>query len=380
MTEIFFIRHAESYGNLTRRAYGWYDGMLSPKGYKQANYLATRFANEKLDAIYSSDLTRARETAKAICERKNLQLIIIKDFREVGIGAWENLPWGEAPISHPNEYAAWTENPLEFNIEGGENYESVYNRAKAALDGVVAENEGKRIAIVSHGATLRLLMYGITRNGNLIGVEKEDWGDNTCVSLFRFENGEYHEVFRNDNSHLSSMPDYKDNMNWVREGSGRNLRFKCAKYPDDRDKIRYYHKEAWLTIFDDEPPKDRDIDAKAKRVLRQSAENIAFGYSPAGEVGMIELDEDVSVFPQAGHISVLYLRPEFRRMRYGIQLIGHAMNRYYNIGKKHLSVRVAETNTAAYAFYKKHGFYEAFRETEGDYRQIVMILDIDKKG
>ena len=380
MTEIYFIRHAESYGNLTRRAYGWYDGMLSPKGYKQTECLAERFKNEKLDAVYSSDLTRACETAKAIYEEKGLSLKTDKGFREVGIGVWENMPWGAIPGKYPGQYVAWTENPLEFDVESGETYNTVYKRAKAALDRAVSENEGKRIAIVSHGATLRLLMYGISHGGELCGVEKEDWGDNTCVSLFHFDSGEYREVYRNDNSHLCSMPDYKDNMNWVREGTGRNLWFECAKYPEDKEKIRYYHREAWLAIFDDEPQSDRAVDAKAKRVLKQSPDNIAFGYCPAGEVGMIELDEDVYVFPQAGHISVLFLKSEFRRMRYGIQLIGYAMSKYYAMGKKHLSVRVAETNTAAYAFYKKYGFYEVFRETEGNYRQIVMILDIDKKG
>lgn len=380
MTEIFFVRHAESYGNLTRRAYGWYDGMLSPKGYRQTECLAERFENETLDAVYSSDLTRACETAKALYEKKNIPLKTDKSFREVGIGVWEDMPWGAIPAKDPENYAAWTGNPLEFDVEGGETYETVYKRAKAALDSAVSENEGKRIAIVSHGATLRLLMYGISHGGNLEGVEREDWGDNTCVSLFTFENSEYREIFRNDNSHLSSMPDYKDNMIWVREGGGRNLWFECARYPEDRDKIRYYHREAWLAIFDDEPQKDRAVDAKAKRVLKQSSENIAFGYCPVGEVGMIELDEDVSLFPQAGHISLLYLNPEFRRKRYGIQLIGHAMSKYYNMGKKHLSVRVAESNASAYAFYKKYGFYEVFRETEGNYRQIVMLLDIDKKG
>ena len=88
------------------------------------------------------------------------------------------------------------------------------------------------------------------------------------------------------------------------------------------------------------------------------------------------LDEDICVYPNAGHISVVYLNPEFRRMRYGIQLIGHAMSYYKNIGKKHISVRVAEDNIPAQNFYKKYGFYEAFREVEDNTKQIVMLLDI----
>ena len=104
--------------------------------------------------------------------------------------------------------------------------------------------------------------------------------------------------------------------------------------------------------------------------------SIAFAYCPSGEIGVIILDEEMSVCPEAGHISVVYLNPEFRRMRYGIQIIGHAMSRYKSLGKKHISVRVAEDNVTAQNFYKKYGFYEAYREIEDSTKQIVMLLDI----
>ena len=380
MTEIYFIRHAESFGNLTRRAYGWFDGIVTEKGYKQIECLKNRFKNVNVDVVYSSDLSRTRETAKAIYESKGIPLICDGAFREVGIGVWEDRPWGEIPITHPEEYLNWSEKPLSFNVEGGETYAEVYLRSKTALDRIVEENDGKTIAVVSHGATLRMLMYGITRDGNLEDVEREDWGDNTCVSLFTYENGVYTEKFRNDNSHLSQMPNFTDNMRWVREGGGRNAWFKCADFSRDKQKIRDYHRRAWLDIFGDEPQPDREVDKKAMRVLRQSSENIVFAYCPDGEIGMIELDEDICIYPGAGHISVLYLNSDFRRKRYGIQLIGHAMSRYAALGKKHISVRVAETNHAAIEFYKKYGFYEAFREVEDTFRQIIMILDITAKG
>ena len=219
-------------------------------------------------------------------------------------------------------------------------------------------------------------MHGIVRNGDLREVVKDDWGDNTCVSLFHAENGIYTEVLKNDNTHLAEMSDYKENMRWVREGVGRNAWFRLAVYPRDKEKIRAYHREAWIDIFGDEPPSDSAVDQKAKRILRKNPASIAFGYCPDGEIGMIETDDDISLYPSAGHISLLYLKPQFRRKGYGIQLIGHAMNNYKEKGKKHLSVRVAETNTSAYSFYKKYGFYEAFRETEGMFNQIIMVLDI----
>ncbi|MBQ6901837.1 MAG: GNAT family N-acetyltransferase [Oscillospiraceae bacterium] len=376
MTDLYFIRHAESFGNLTRRAYGWYDGILTPKGYRQAECLRKRFADIAIDAVYSSDLTRARETAAAIYEPKGLALHTDAAFREISLGAWEDRPWGELPSLYPEAYENWLAHPLAFRVEHSESYADVYARIKPALDRAVCENEGRTIAVVSHGAAIRILMYGITHNGDLTDIEKSDWGDNTCVSRFRFENGKYTEIFKNDNSHLSAMPGFSDNMNWVREGGGRNVWFEYAEYPRDKEKIRTYHAEAWLDIFGDEIANIRDVDSKARRVLKKSSDNIAFAYCTDGEIGMIETDEDIKLYPSAGHISLVYLKPEYRRRRYGIQLIGHAMSKYGNMGKKHLSVRVSETNKSAYAFYKKYGFYEAFRETEDKVRQIVMLLDI----
>lgn len=376
ITEIYFVRHAESFGNLTRRAYGWYDGIVTPRGYEQINCLRKRFEEIHIDAVYSSDLTRTCETATAIYKSKGIPLHTDSGFREICIGVWEDMPWGEIPELYPEEYLNWCEKPLSFNVRKGETYFEVYKRAKTALERIVARNEGKTVAIVSHGATLRMLMHGIVNDDRLDGIEKSHWGDNTCVSLFKYENGIYTEVFKNDNSHLSTMPDFAENMRWVKEGPGRNAAFSLAEFPRDKEKIRSYYSLAWREIFGDELTCFRDVDEKTKRVLRKNGESIAFAYCPGGEIGMIMLDEAMSVYPEAGHISLVYLNPEFRRMRYGIQLVGHAMSSYKNMGKKHLSVRVAESNMAAQNFYKKYGFYEAFRETEGDTKQIVMLLDI----
>jgi probable phosphoglycerate mutase len=63
MTKIYLIRHAEAEGNLYRRIHGWYDGAVTDMGYRQIEALKQRFADIKIDAVYSSDLKRARETA-----------------------------------------------------------------------------------------------------------------------------------------------------------------------------------------------------------------------------------------------------------------------------------------------------------------------------
>lgn len=154
------------------------------------------------------------------------------------------------------------------------------------------------------------------------------------------------------------------------------IQIKLASLPRDKEKICEYYAAAWRNIFGEELLYVRDAAAKARRLLRRDAESIAFGYLGEREAGIIMLDDTVSLYPGAGHISLLYLKPEFRRMGLGFGLILYAAEKYKREGKRHITVRVAESNTSAYAFYKKHGFYEVFRETEETVRQIVMLLDI----
>ncbi len=155
-----------------------------------------------------------------------------------------------------------------------------------------------------------------------------------------------------------------------------DIAIRLASLPRDKEKICEYYAAAWRDIFGEELLYIRDAAAKARRLLRRDEESIAFGNFGEREAGIIMLDGDSSLYPGAGHISLLYLKPEFRRIGVGSRLISYAAGKYKREGKRHISVRVAESNMSAYSFYKKHGFYEVFRETEETVRQIVMLLDI----
>ncbi len=375
MTEIYFIRHAESYGNVARRVYGWYDGLVTPKGYTQINALRKRFEAVDIDVVYSSDLTRTVETARAIYEPKRLPLNTEPGFREIHFGVWEDACWGELISEYKEMYDAWIERPLQFEVENAETYTELYARAKTALMRIISENEGKSIAIVSHGAVLRVLMHGIMNGDDIEGVVGDDWGDNTCVSLFRYDGERFFEVYRNSDEHLKLLPGYGEGIAWVREGGGRNVHFVSADAVRDREKINEYHRLAWKEIFDDDI-NIALVEKKTKRLLKKDRENVVFGILGREELGMVELDGSVKLHSDTGHISFVYLKPEYRRQRFGIQLIGHAMSKYKREGKKHISVRVAVSNTAAYKFYTKYGFYEIFRENDDGIEQRVMILDI----
>ena len=378
MTRIYFVRHAESYGNITRRAYGHFDGLVTPRGYKQIELLKKRFLNVHIDAVYSSDLTRAVETAKAISSAHGLPVKTTPKLREILLGDWEELPWGEIPSRFPEQHRNWVERPALFQAENGENFHQVSKRMREALEEIISENEGRTVAVVSHSAALRALINSIKNGGKLKELEKAPRGDNTCVSLFEYDNGNYKEIFLNDNSHLADMSVFGDELRWTEERKklGKNLRFELASLPKDTERVRTYYSLAWHDVFGDDISDIRAVDRKVKSGLRRDGKAVAFGINNAGDAGMIVCDPSAHVCKDAGHISCIYVKPEYRRLGYGIQLIGHAMSNYAGEGKKFLSIRVSQKNTAACEFYKKYGFFEDHREQDGDTVQIVMLLKI----
>ena len=107
MTTIYLIRHAEAEGNVFRRIHGQYDSCVTPNGRRQIAALAQRFAGIPVDAVYTSDLKRTCLTATAIYRQKGLPLHRDARFREVGLGPWEDTPFGELERRYPAQLHAF---------------------------------------------------------------------------------------------------------------------------------------------------------------------------------------------------------------------------------------------------------------------------------
>ena len=133
MTRIFIIRHAEAEGNLYRRLHGQYDSLLTENGLKQVAALRKRFEKEQVDACYSSDLIRTRMTAKAIYEPKHLPLQTDPRFREIRMGIWEEVPFGEVGQHEKHLLDTFNEDPAHWVIPGAERYEEYTGRFLAAM-------------------------------------------------------------------------------------------------------------------------------------------------------------------------------------------------------------------------------------------------------
>lgn len=154
-TELWLVRHSETTANEEGIIQGHYDAPLSEKGREQARLLARRIALIPPDVIFSSDLSRASETAHAICEASNLPVHIDPRLREVDMGVWANLPIEEVARRYPTEWARSKAGDPNFRRGGGETAIEVQKRMVEAIDGFREKYCGQVIIIVSHGIAIR---------------------------------------------------------------------------------------------------------------------------------------------------------------------------------------------------------------------------------
>ncbi len=153
MTEFLLVRHGETDWNRDRRFQGHADPPLNETGREQARALGAELAGERLDAVYSSDLARAHETAEIISARTGARVVLDPDLREIDVGEWQGLTWPEIEQRYPAGVQNWHESGHGW--QSGETYDQLGERVVAALRRIAAEHPAGRVAIVGHGGTVR---------------------------------------------------------------------------------------------------------------------------------------------------------------------------------------------------------------------------------
>ena len=201
MTRIYLIRHAAAEGNLYRVAHGQFNSTITARGYRQLAYLRDRFKDVELTAVYGSDLLRAQTTAAALYIPRDLPFRPEPRLREVCMGAWEQLTWGEVARLDEEMYYNFNNRPDLFECDGAENFEAVRDRMMAALHDIAAAHPGETVAATSHGAALRVLL-GTLEGLSLREIGATPYGDNTAVSLVEVEGDEIRLVYRDDATHI----------------------------------------------------------------------------------------------------------------------------------------------------------------------------------
>lgn len=158
MTEILLIRHGETDWNVEKRLQGHIDIGLNDKGRWQAETLGNALAEEKLDAVYSSDLQRALITAQAIAALQGLIVQKEARLRERCYGALEGMSYQEISQAYPDTYTAWRSRDIHARYPAGANPAETLlefsNRVVQAVTELARKHARHKIAIVTHGGVL----------------------------------------------------------------------------------------------------------------------------------------------------------------------------------------------------------------------------------
>jgi 2,3-bisphosphoglycerate-dependent phosphoglycerate mutase len=163
VTRLVAIRHGETDWNVDTRIQGQLDIGLNANGRWQAQRLGQALADERIDAVYSSDLGRALDTARAVAQQAGLTVQTNTALRERAFGVFEGLTFAEIEQRFPDEALRWRQRDAGFGPQGGESLAAFYARAVEAVADLAARHRGQHIAVVTHGGVLDALYRAATR-------------------------------------------------------------------------------------------------------------------------------------------------------------------------------------------------------------------------
>lgn len=172
VTRVFMVRHGATVLTAEDRFAGATDVELSDEGREQTRRLAERLGAEKISAVFASPMSRTMETAAILAAPHGLTVQPRDGFREISHGRWEQMTRREVEQRFPEEAAEWEKDPYTFAPEGGESGLAVTARALPALLELVRKHPGENLLVVSHKATIRLLL------SSLLGFDPRRFRDN----------------------------------------------------------------------------------------------------------------------------------------------------------------------------------------------------------
>src|SRR5256884_1854709 len=172
VTRVFLVRHGATVLSAEDRFAGATDVELSEEGREQTRRLAERLSDEKITAVYASPLGRTVETASILAGPHKLEVQTRDGLREINHGRWEQMTRKEVEEKFPEEAAEWEKDPYTFAPVGGESGLVVIARALPLLIDLVRNHPGENILVVSHKATIRLLL------SSLLGFDPRRYRDN----------------------------------------------------------------------------------------------------------------------------------------------------------------------------------------------------------
>lgn len=197
------VRHGETTANALSIIQGQTDVPLNECGIQQAARVAEALKDEKFDAVYSSDLSRAMITARAIVpEGKITELAILREWH---LGFWQGKNLNEIQREYPQEYAGFCRGEADLRIPGGETQNELRKRIEDFLDSLLKNHpEGGKILMVSHGGVIRTLFPILMGEGSNTFSKPPKVG-NCSISRFLWEGDSWQLISWNEEGHLKGL-------------------------------------------------------------------------------------------------------------------------------------------------------------------------------
>ena len=203
ITRICFVRHGETDWNVEKRIQGLTDIPLNEKGRAQALAMAFNAAHVSFRVIYSSDLVRAVDTAKALAEREGQEVKLLPQLRERNFGIFQGITAAEGEQRYPEAYRLYAARDPHYDFETGESLLDFAARVADAVDWMVRHHTGQTIAAVTHGGVLDILFRKAT--GRPLSAPRDFKIPNCGLNWFHFDGQGWHLESWGDRHHLQSV-------------------------------------------------------------------------------------------------------------------------------------------------------------------------------
>jgi broad specificity phosphatase PhoE len=202
MTELILARHGETAWNVEKVFRGRADVDLDEVGVKQAELLGKYLCTWGLEAIYSSPLRRALDTAKTVARYQKVAVRIAEGLTDFDYGEWQSLPEQEVKRLYPALLNEWHNSPHDVRIPGGESLEDVTKRAGEVVHGIISGHQGN-VLVVSHRVVIKVLIC------HLLGLDNSHFWNirqDVCgITVFDYADGHFVLTRHNDTSHLRQL-------------------------------------------------------------------------------------------------------------------------------------------------------------------------------
>ncbi len=205
-TVLYLVRHGEAESNRDQRFGGWSPAPLTELGQRQAVAAAAELRRRAPTVLVTSDVARARQTAQPIADLLGLEPRLEPGLRERSLGVFDGLSFTEAEARYPDAWRRLTARDPGAVPEGGETPDTVYGRVSAAIDRILTDHPGERIAVVTHG----LALFHVFSYVCGLGPPSHDHPvfvlvDNASITQLERRGAHWRIVSINDTGHLRDM-------------------------------------------------------------------------------------------------------------------------------------------------------------------------------